>query len=194
MTKSDWIKNFWIKALAFLLAVAVVPLMILYGIAFLYTYSEGLYRAPSPNFYKTELCSSAVYQEAGPLFWSDWLADLLERYPVEAAPGSDTKTFGEVMGEYFPADETSNLRLTAYQDETVLLYSNVGEEDVYITSYENADGISFQLYVTANILAHDRIQWAKDFYDRMLPLSTHSVAIFTALALAEIFLLIFLLK
>ena len=53
--KAAWIRNFWIKAVAFLLAAVIVPVMLTYAVGLACSYG-GMGR----DFYTSDLCLTAV--------------------------------------------------------------------------------------------------------------------------------------
>ena len=52
--KAAWIRNFWIKAVAFLLAAVIVPVMLTYAVGLACSYG-GMGR----DFYTSDLCLSS---------------------------------------------------------------------------------------------------------------------------------------
>ena len=53
--KAAWIRNFWTKTVAFLLAAALVPIILTYAVGLVYSYG-GMGR----DFYTSNLCLNAV--------------------------------------------------------------------------------------------------------------------------------------
>ena len=53
--KAAWIRNFWTKTVAFLLAAALVPVILTYVVGLVYSYG-GMGR----DFYTSDLCLNAV--------------------------------------------------------------------------------------------------------------------------------------
>lgn len=53
--KAAWIRNFWTKTVAFLLAAALVPIILTYAVGLVYSYG-GMGR----DFYTSDLCLTAV--------------------------------------------------------------------------------------------------------------------------------------
>ena len=53
--KAAWIRNFWTKTVAFLLAAALVPIILTYVVGLVYSYG-GMGR----DFYTSNLCLNAV--------------------------------------------------------------------------------------------------------------------------------------
>ena len=47
--KAAWIRNFWTKTVAFLLAAALVPVILTYVVGLVYSYGCLLYTSPSPR-------------------------------------------------------------------------------------------------------------------------------------------------
>lgn len=58
--KAAWIRNFWTKTVAFLLAAALVPVILTYVVGLAYSYG-GMGR----DFYTSDLCLTAVGKRRG---------------------------------------------------------------------------------------------------------------------------------
>lgn len=58
--KAAWIRNFWIKAVAFLLAAALVPVILTYVVGLVYSYG-GM----GKDFYTSDLCLYEVGKKHG---------------------------------------------------------------------------------------------------------------------------------
>ena len=182
MKSKAWARSFWVKAAAFFLAVALVPVGIVYGAAYAYSYSGEL----RMDFYETDLCSNAAFRE---------MSGIYDTYRYYAENGQ-TDIY-EKFPDWYPADDRStNLRF-AMEDETgSVLYDNHREGDIPIDSWETAQNdrssVIFRLYVAADYPAQDGIYWAREFYNTMASLAPNAAADVLTYALAELVLLVFL--
>ena len=92
MKRNDWAGGFWAKAAAFLLAVVLVPVTLVYGAAFALSYGGEL----RGDFYASGLCSSAVYEEMRGVYGS-------YNYYVENGQADIYENFSD----WYPADDRS---------------------------------------------------------------------------------------
>ena len=182
MKSKAWARSFWVKAAAFFLAVALVPVGIVYGAAYAYSYSGEL----RMDFYETDLCSNAAFREMSGIYdtYRDYAengqTDIYEKFP-----------------DWYPADDRStNIRFAMEDKEGNVLYDNHREGDIPIDSWETAQNdrssVIFRLYVAADYPAQDGIYWAREFYNTMAHLAPDAAADVFTCALAELILLVFL--
>lgn len=92
MKRNDWAGGFWAKAAAFLLAVVLVPVTLVYGAAFALSYGGEL----RGGFYASGLCSSAVYEEMRSVYGN-------YNYYVE---NGQADIYGN-FPDWYPADDRS---------------------------------------------------------------------------------------
>ena len=181
MKRNDWADGFWAKAAAFLLAVALVPVTLVYGAALAVSYSGEL----RGDFYASGLCSSAVYEEMRSVYGSD-------NYYVENGQANIYENFPD----WYPADDRyTNVRFSMEDKAGTLLFDNHGESDIPVTGWESAidrDNVIFRTYVAADYPAQDSVYWALRIYDVMAELAPHAAAVVTVCTLAELFFLVFL--
>ncbi len=181
MKRNDWASGFWAKAAAFLLAVALVPVTLLYGAAFAMSYSGEL----RGDFYASGLCSSAVYEEMRSVYGSysfyveNGQADIYENFP-----------------DWYPADDRyTNVRFSMEDKEGNILFDNHGESGIPVTGWESEvdrDNVIFRTYVAADYPAQDSVYWAQRIYGTITDLAPNAAAVVIVCALAELFLLVFL--
>ena len=181
MRNKEFARNFWVKAAAFLLAVALVPVTLLYAVAFTYSYT-GETRG---SFYEGSICSSAVYYEMRSIYNS-------YAYYVE---NGQTDIYEKFAGWYPADDRSTNVRFSIEDADGNILYDNHRAGDIPVTGWEaeRAQGdVTFHTYIAAGYPAQDSIYWAQRFCGLMGKLAPNAVAITAVCALAELFLLIFL--
>lgn len=181
MKRNDWAGGFWAKAAAFLLAVVLVPVTLVYGAAFALSYGGEL----RGDFYESSICSSAVYEEMRGVYGS-------YNYYVENGQA-------EVLAKYddwYPADDRStNVRFSIEDEAGTILFDNHRTGDVPVTGWwgEMAqDGVVFRSYIAADYPAQDSVYWALRIYDTMAELAPNAAVVVTVCALAELFFLVFL--
>ena len=181
MKRNDWAGGFWAKAAAFLLAVVLVPVTLVYGAAFALSYGGEL----RGDFYESSICSSAVYRE---------MSYVYDSYHYYAENGQT-----EVLAKYddwYPADDRStNVRFSIEDEAGAILFDNHRTGDIPVTGWwgEMAqDGVVFRSYIAADYPAQDSVYWALRIYDVMAEFAPNAAVIVTACALAELFFLVFL--
>ena len=181
MKRNDWAGGFWAKAAAFLLAVVLVPVTLVYGAAFALSYGGEL----RGDFYESSICSSAVYRE---------MSHVYDSYHYYAENGQT-----EVLAKYddwYPADDRStNVRFSIEDEAGTILFDNHRTGDVPVTGWwgEMAqDGVVFRSYIAVDYPAQDSVYRARDFYHTMTRLAPHAAAVVITCAAAELFLFIFL--
>lgn len=169
--KAAWMRNFWAKAGAFLLAALIVPLMLAYAAGLAFSYG-GM----GKDFYTSDVCFGATSREA-------WEA--LDEYQRAVSGGYE-------LDKIFPADNSySNLRFTVAGEQGETEFSNVGEGDAFCYSTVFA-GKEFSFYLAADLSAQDDVYWAKSFYDNMLGWSENAATMLILLSIAELILFVFL--
>ena len=181
MKRNDWAGGFWAKAAAFFLAVVLVPVLLSYGAALAFSYSGEL----RGDFYKSSICSSAVYRE---------MSHVYDSYHYYAENGQT-----EVLAKYddwYPADDRyTNVRFSIEDEAGTILFDNHRTGDVPVTGWwgEMAqDGVVFRSYIAVNYPAQDSVYWALRIYDVMAELAPNAAVVVTVCALAELFFLVFL--
>ena len=177
----DWAGGFWAKAAAFLLAVVLVPVTLVYGAAFALSYGGEL----RGDFYESSICSSAVYRE---------MSHVYDSYHYYAENGQT-----EVLAKYddwYPADDRStNVRFSIEDEAGAILFDNHRTGDIPVTGWwgEMAqDGVVFRSYIAADYPAQDSVYWALRIYDVMAEFAPNAAVVVTVCALAELLFLVFL--
>ena len=181
MKRNDWAGGFWAKAAAFLLAVVLVPVTLVYGAAFALSYGGEL----RGDFYESSICSSAVYRE---------MSHVYDSYHYYAENGQ-----AEMLAKYdnwYPADDRStNVRFSIEDEAGTILFDNHRTGDIPVTGWwgEMAqDGVAFRSYIAADYPAQDSVYWALRIYDVMAEFAPNAAVVVTVCALAELFFLVFL--
>ena len=181
MKRNDWAGGFWAKAAAFLLAVVLVPVTLVYGAAFALSYGGEL----RGDFYESSICSSAVYRE---------MSHVYDSYHYYAENGQT-----EVLAKYddwYPADDRStNVRFSIEDEAGAILFDNHRTGDIPVTGWwgEMAqDGVVFRSYIAADYPAQDSVYWALRIYDVMAEFAPNAAVVVTVCALAELLFLGFL--
>ena len=169
--KAAWTRNFWTKTVAFLLAAALVPVMLAYGVGLACSYG-GM----GKDFYTSDICQGAVSHEA-------W--DICDTYIYAAS--------NEYLPEdYFPADDVhTNIRFTVTDRDGNEEFSNVGESDIACYSVM-MNGKYFSFYLVEDLPAQDDLYWAKVFFDKANAWGENAATMLAVLGIAELFLFIFL--
>lgn len=181
MKRNDWAGGFWAKAAAFLLAVVLVPVTLVYGAAFALSYGGEL----RGDFYESSICSSAVYRE---------MSHVYDSYHYYTENGQT-----EVLAKYddwYPADDRStNVRFSIEDEAGAILFDNHRTGDIPVTGWwgEMAqDGVVFRSYIAADYPAQDSVYWALRIYDVMAEFAPNAAVVVTVCALAELLFLVFL--
>lgn len=181
--KRNWLYAFWTKAAAFFLAAALAPVMLFYAGCAMLAYNQGWYSVSQPDFYRSDLCRSAL-QNALP-------SDLRGRDNVEALLTGDASArleLQERLGREHPAQDTfTNLRFILRDGEGHEVYSNVSAADGYCTSLY--DGM-VELYVAAPMQAQDAIFWTARAYSVGLGHYRRAVGLLAGFAVLELLLLV----
>ncbi len=169
--KAAWIRNFWIKAVAFLLAAALVPVILTYVVGLVYSYG-GM----GKDFYTSDLC---LY-EVGKKTW-----EICDDYI--AMEGGDY----ELDKIYPKGNSYSNLRFRVTDEQDKVEFSNVSDGDTFCYSTVYVDK-TFDVYLVKDLPAQDGIYWAKVFYDKAERWGQNALERLILFGTMELFLLIFL--
>lgn len=169
--KAAWIRNFWIKAVAFLLAAALVPVILTYVVGLVYSYG-GM----GKDFYTSDLC---LY-EVGKKTWEicdDYIAMEGGNYELDKI--------------YPKGNSYSNLRFRVTDEQDKVEFSNVSDDDTFCYSTVYGDK-TFDVYLVKDLPAQDGIYWAKVFYDKAERWGQNALKLLILFGTMELFLLIFL--
>ena len=169
--KAAWIRNFWIKAVAFLLAAALVPVILTYVVGLVYSYG-GM----GKDFYTSDLC---LY-EVGKKTWEicdDYIAMEGGNYELDKI--------------YPKGNSYSNLRFRVTDEQDKVEFSNVSDGDTFCYSTVYVDK-TFDVYLVKDLPAQDDIYWAKVFYDKAERWGQNALELLILFGTMELFLLIFL--
>ncbi len=169
--KAAWIRNFWIKAVAFLLAAALVPVILTYVVGLVYSYG-GM----GKDFYTSDLC---LY-EVGKKTWEicdDYIAMEGGNYELDKI--------------YPKGNSYSNLRFRVTDEQDKVEFNNVSDDDTFCYSTVYVDK-TFDVYLVKDLPAQDGIYWAKVFYDKAERWGQNALELLILFGTMELFLLIFL--
>ena len=169
--KAAWIRNFWIKAVAFLLAAALVPVILTYVVGLVYSYG-GM----GKDFYTSDLC---LY-EVGKKTW-----EICDDYI--AMEGGDY----ELVKIYPKGNSYSNLRFRVTDEQDKVEFNNASDDDTFCYSTVYGDK-TFDVYLVKDLPAQDGIYWAKVFYDKAERWGQNALELLILFGTMELFLLIFL--
>ena len=141
--KAAWIRNFWTKTVAFLLAAALVPVILTYVVRLAYSYG-GMGR----DFYTSDLCLTAVGKKTWEIC-DDYIAMEGGNYELDKI--------------YSKGDSYSNIRFRVTDEQDKVEFSNVSDDDTFCYSIVYGDK-TFDVYLVKGLPAQDDIYWAKVFY------------------------------
>ena len=183
--RRSWLYAFWTKAAAFFLAAALAPVMLFYAGCAMLAYDQGWYSVSQPDFYRSDLCRSALL-DALP-------SELYSRESVETLLAGDASARAELqerLSREYPAQDTfTNLRFVLKDGEGQEVYSNVSAADGYCTSLY--DGMA-ELYVAVPMQAQDAIFWTARAYNTGLGHYRRAVGLLAGFAVLELLLLVML--
>ena len=169
--KAAWIRNFWTKTVAFLLAAALVPVILTYVVGLIYSYG-GMGR----DFYTSNLCLNAVGKKTWEIC-DDYIAMEGGNYELDKI--------------YSKGDSYSNLRFRVTDEQDKVEFSNVSDGDTFCYSTVYNDK-TFDVYLVKGLPAQDDIYWAKVFYDKAENWGQNALEMLILFGAMELFLLIFL--
>lgn len=169
--KAAWIRNFWTKTVAFLLAAALVPVILTYVVGLAYSYG-GMGR----DFYTSDLCLTAVGKKTWEIC-DDYIAMEGGNYELDKI--------------YSKGDSYSNIRFRVTDEQDKVEFSNVSDDDTFCYSTVYGDK-TFDVYLVKGLPAQDDIYWAKVFYDKAENWGQNALEMLILFGAMELFLLIFL--
>lgn len=169
--KAAWIRNFWTKTVAFLLAAALVPVILTYVVGLVYSYG-GMGR----DFYTSNLCLNAVGKKTWEIC-DDYIAMEGGNYELDKI--------------YSKGDSYSNIRFRVTDEQDKVEFSNVSDGDTFCYSTVYVDK-TFDVYLVKGLPAQDDIYWAKVFYDKAENWGQNALELLILFGAMELFLLIFL--
>lgn len=169
--KAAWIRNFWTKTVAFLLAAVLVPVILTYVVELVYSYG-GMGR----DFYTSNLCLNAVGKKTWEIC-DDYIAMEGGNYELDKI--------------YSKGDSYSNIRFRVTDEQDKVEFSNVSDGDTFCYSTVYNDK-TFDVYLVKGLPAQDDIYWAKVFYDKAENWGQNALELLILFGALELFLLIFL--
>lgn len=193
--KNDWTRSIWAKAGAFLLAVALVPVMLAYGAAFLFSYAGEL----DGGFYDGSLCKQAVYDRMHAAYtnWEyfddDYFADLESDDAVIDGVTSRAELLERFEEWYSTDNEYTNVRFMIEAEDGTVLFDNHHAGDVEVMGWGNSfDDANFRTFVTRELSVRDNVYWAHELYSTILRLAPNALTVALLSLAAEIVLLVYL--
>ena len=145
MKKGEWIRSIWLKAPAFILAVALVPIITLSLLALWFGYDCGWWTEQPASFYDTPIIKSAVQQYT----WYVW-----DEYE------SNDLTLTDDM--YYTHTNATNFRFAFYDKTGNKIFDNLSEDGipVYTTrTFSDANG-RIEGGIAKELTVRDQIYWA----------------------------------
>lgn len=136
--KAAWIRNFWTKTVAFLLAAVLVPVILTYVVGLVYSYG-GMGR----DFYTSNLCLNAVGKKTWEIC-DDYIAMEGGNYELDKI--------------YSKGDSYSNIRFRVTDEQDKVEFSNVSDGDTFCYSTVYNDK-TFDVYLVKDLPAQDDIYW-----------------------------------
>lgn len=145
MKKGEWIRSIWLKAPAFILAVALVPIITLSLLALWFGYDCGWWTEQPASYYDTPIIKSAVQQYT----WYVW-----DEYE------SNDLTLTDDM--YYTHTNATNFRFAFYDKTGNKIFDNLSEDGipVYTTrTFSDANG-RIEGGIAKELTVRDQIYWA----------------------------------
>ena len=177
MKRAEWAKGFWCKAAAYVLAVALMPLICVCVASLIFAY-ENHWWAGAADIYESDPVRDAVYEQ---------MASAQEYYEHFGA---------EIVKEsWFVDPHRTNLRFAIYDGDGTQLFDNLSTDGTALNisiPLDAAAGVHMEGGVAAELKAQDGIYWAVWLMNWML-LVFHSAAPALAVSVgALLFLVVFL--
>ena len=178
MKKAEWAKNFWVKAAAFLLAVALVPVICVNVFAAVCAFGYGWWMGPA-DLYQSDLVRSAVFRQMSNA------RDYYEHFGTEL-----------IDEPYFTDPKYTNYRFALYDENNDKLFDNLSTDGVALgisspLNYETELG-RIDSGIAADMQAQDQIYWSVRLMEYMYGIYGSAVPILIVSALAVLFLVIYL--
>lgn len=179
MKKAEWARNFWVKAAAFVLAVALVPLACVNAVSLVCAYSNGWWTGGASSLYETDFVRSAVWRQ---------MDNVVDVYRVKGVD-VDIKEYG-----WYIEPSYTNYRFSFTDADGVVRFNNIGEADyVYDDTESIRTGLGqFRSAVAAERHAQDDIYWTLWFANWLRGVSNGAVPALVVCAALLLFLVIFL--
>lgn len=176
MKRTEWMRSFWVKALAFTLAAALVPVICVSGAALICGYENNWWADETFNVYETDFARGAVLERMVTV------RDYYERFGAE---------FAEDV--WLTDARYTNYRFAIRDAEGGVVFDNLttGGVPLNITS-GLADGGRIESGVAVELRAQDGIFWAVWAVNWLHNVFTVALPLLVASALALLFLVVVL--
>ena len=176
MKRTEWLKRFWVKALAFALAAALVPLLAVCGASLLCGYANNWWASGDYDVYETDMVRGAVYTQMART------RDYCER-------------FGAAVAEdrYFTDARYTNYRFALYDEDGAAVFDNLSTDGVPLgLSNPLEHGGRIESGVARTLTAQDGIFWAVRATDALHSLFAVAIPLGVGAALALLALVVYL--
>ena len=176
MKKAEWMKRFWVKALAFALAAALVPLLAVCGASLLYGYEDNWWASVDYNVYETDMVRGAVYEQMART------RDYCEHFGTEVAEET-----------HFTDARYTNYRFALYDEDGATVFDNLSTDGVPL-GFSNplTDGGRIESGVARALTAQDGIFWMVRATDALHSLFAVAIPLSVGAALALLALVVYL--
>ena len=176
MKKAEWMKRFWVKALAFALAAALVPLLAVCGASLLYGYEDNWWASVDYNVYETDMVRGAVYEQMART------RDYCEHFGTEVAEET-----------HFTDARYTNYRFALYDEDGATVFDNLSTDGVPL-GFSNplTDGGRIESGVARALTAQDGIFWMVRATDALHSLFAVAIPLSAGAALALLALVVYL--
>ncbi|MBR2559421.1 MAG: HAMP domain-containing histidine kinase [Firmicutes bacterium] len=176
MSKTDWTKSFWAKAAAFAIAVILVPVIVVNGVALFYGLEDGWWSA-APDARHSALVTEAVYQR---------MSDVVGAYRAEQNV--------EFLSEWYTDPLKTNYRFAIYDEAGAKVFDNItadGEALDVSVPLEGGKG-RIESGIAKEFKAQDGIYWTYMLTDSLYKVFRHAIPVLACSAAVLIFLIIYL--
>ncbi len=178
MKKADWIRRTWVKALAFLLALALIPVMAVNIAALLCGFVDDWWAEKPTDMYRTEIVTEEIRQNAYRVM--AWYED----------QGNDIWSMS-----FLTDPETTNFRFSVYERSGNSLADTLSQDGIPIDlDYPvNLDGnLRIRCGIAKELKAQDDIYWAVRAAERLSAVFRTAVPVLIAAAALFLLLVVFL--
>ena len=175
MKRTEWMRSIWVKALAFVLASSLVPVLCVGGAALLCGYENRWWADEGFDVYETDLVRGAVFERMAAA------RDYYERFGAQLAEES-----------WFTDTKRTNYRFALYDADGEVVFDNLADGVPLGISNALTDGGRLESGVASELRAQDGIFWAVWAVNRLHGVFAVAVPLLVASALALLFLVVFL--
>ena len=145
MKKAEWTRQFWIKALAFILAVLLVPVIVFNGVVLIYGYDSHWVAKQPESIYAEAMVEGEIFSK---------MSATREYYA----------NFGDEITEeqYFMDPTYTNYRFAIYDEDDELIIDTLSEDGVPVGMENTLPNGSGRIVsgISKKLQAQDSIYWA----------------------------------